>query len=422
MHDARGLQFSDYAVRSESQEGTGLQEAFWLSQFAEGVSPLRLPVDAPARPETDFRCDSVALRLTPEELTTLKRTAAKSGATVFALLLGVYQLLLHRLSRQQRFVVWFPAAGQSGSGNEDLVGHCVHVLPLIASIDPAIPFSDFVTLTQSRLLDALEHKDCTYGRLLKKLPSDRRLPVEAAFNFERMEDAIEMKGLRTTIREVDRSFATHPLFLKTCETASGLEIRFDFQTSFFAKETVRDWLETYQAMLEASHSLAGDPVSHTLAVLSSGQSKRLQKWNQTEAEYPRESPLMALFQETANRRGNATALSCAGSTLSYTELDELSGRIALALIDAGVKPGDRVGLFLERSPELFVSILGILKAGAAYVPIDPAYPAERARYMIEDSGVSLLISEKELFSRLPKDAVDGSPRSKLSSGVQRREL
>jgi len=416
LQGSPALKFSDHAVRAAALEESGAQEAFWLAQFAEDVSPLRLPVDVPAQAETDFRCGSIAFRLSPDELSALKRTAAKSGATVFALLLCVYQLLLHRISRQQRFVVWFPSAGQSGTGNEELVGHCVHVLPLIASIDPVVSFSTFLQSTQSRLLDALEHKDYTYGKLLKKLTADRRPPMEAAFNFERMEDTVEMNGLQTAIREVERCFATHPLFLKTCETPSGLEIRFDFQTSFFAKETVSEWLETYQAMLEATHTLGSAPVAESLATLSEGQSARLRTWNETGAEYPREASLTDLFRETAHNQGSAIALSSAVGRITYAKLDELSGRVARALVDAGATSDDRVGLFLERSPDLFVTILGVLKAGAAYVPIDPAYPAERARYIIEDSGISIVVSEKEFFPRLPKEAILLSARDALRGG------
>ncbi len=401
------------AKHRESQEGQ--DTAYWLSQFAVPVAPLRLPTDFPAPRETSFRSASVAYNLGKGDLMELKRCAAQASATLFSLLLGTYQLLLHRISRQQRFAVWFPAAGQSGTDQEFLVGHCVNAIPLISDIDLSQDFTSYVRTTQDRLLDALEHKGTTYGRLLKDLSPDRRPLLEAVFNFERMDVEVPMTGLQTAIREVERKFSTHPLFLKTCETPEGLEVRFDFHEAIYDRATIQAWLDTYRAMLDTARSHPVLPLATVLSAISPIHRHQIQSWNQTGTEFPGERILPELFAEAVIRWPDAIALRCEDRDVTYAELNDLSGRMAHALIDAQVPSGARVALFLERSPELYAAILGILKVGGVYVPIDTQYPADRIQFLLEDSASSVVISQASLMPRLPA----GVPVLSVQDALQR---
>ncbi|MBL9152512.1 MAG: amino acid adenylation domain-containing protein, partial [Verrucomicrobiales bacterium] len=416
--------FGAYARDVAAKSGNG-DEAYWIEQFSEPALPLQWPLDFPKPQEADYRCATVAEHLDPDAVRGLKRAAGRSGATLFGLLMSAYQVLLHRICRQDRFVVAFPAAAQNSEGNEGLVGHCVNFLPFVAQIDPTAPFGDFLRATQSRLLDALDHQDFTYGRLIKKLGGSERPVIEAVFNYERMEETLGIPGIRSDVREVERAFATNPLFLKTCEGASGLEIRFDFHSSLFSADTAKEWLETYGAMLKAIAANPAAPVSQIAASLSEGQWERLRAWNRTATAYPRGKPVPELFEEAASRRGSATAIRFCGGNTSYNDLSSQVDRLAQTLIESGVTPGDRVGLFLERSPEMVAGMLAILKCGAAYVPLDPQFPVERVRFMIEDSGVRVILSEKGLFDRLPKEitticASQSLKRSRSSQTVASR--
>ncbi len=399
------LRFADHVdetARRENGPESVRAEQYWLDRLREPVNALNLPTRFAAPAEPDFRSGTVALGLGVDELRELKRAAGKSGATLFGLLLAAYQVLLHRLSGQTRFVLGFPAAGQNEPGRERLVGHCVHFLPFVADLDLAVGGRSFVKATQGLLLDAMEHRDGTYGRLLKKLPPERRPRIEAIFNYERMNDQVAFGTIPARVREAEREFSTNPLFLKTCEGDSGLELRFDYHSSLFSAETAAEWLETYRAILSSMVASPEAPLSELAASLSPLQMRRMRSWNDTETDYPQDRCVPDLFEEAAQRRGAATAIRFDGRETSYATLLDCCDRIAHSLDEAGVVPGDRVGLFLERSPEMVAAMLAVLKCGAAYVPLDPLFPVERIHAMIGDGGSRIVLSDDEHFDRLPK--------------------
>jgi amino acid adenylation domain-containing protein/FkbH-like protein len=392
----------DRVAAREADPAATPAEAHWMKEFAESVEPLDLPLDLAAPAEPDFLCGTLARRLGPEKVRALRKVAGKSGATLFGLLLGAYQILLHRIAGRRRFVVGFPAAGQNGSGEEGLVGHCVNFLPFVAAVDPGEGFGGFLKTTQRRLLDALDHQEFTYGRLLKKFGPENRPRVEAVFNLERVDDGLDLPGLATEVAEIERGYAANPIFLKAREYEAGLEIRFDYQSSLFAEGTVEQWLETYVAILEEILDRPEASVSELSAALSPAQRELLRSWNDTATAYPRDRGVPELFEETARRRGTATAIRHEGGETSYAELAELVDRLSRSLADAGIGSGDRVALLLCRTPELVAAMLAVLKCGAAYVPLDPDYPAERLRLMLEDSGAGLVLVGSALADRVPK--------------------
>jgi len=380
-----------------------------MKEFANPVHPLNLPVDFPAPAEPDYRCDTVVDHFTPEQLRALRKIAGQSGATLFGLLLGAYQILLHRIGRQDRFVVGFPAAGQNGSAPEGLVGHCVNFLPFVAEVDPKSDFGAFLKTTQDRLLDALEHQEFTYGRLIKKFRSEDRPRIEAVFNLERIDNVLAMPGLATEINEIDRGFATNPLFLKAREYEAGLEIRFDYQTALFAGETVAQWGAIYRAILENLIIRAESTVDEIAASLSESQASFLREWNLNSTDYPREKTVAELFAEVASARHSSTALRFDSGEMSYAELADLTDSIAHGITTAGVKVGDRVAIFLERSPEAIASLYAVLKNGAVCIPLDPGYPVDRLHFLLSDSGPTLAIAEPGWTDRLPKDLAVTTP-------------
>jgi len=443
------LPFGAYAerrVREEFEAQGGPSERYWLERFAEPVPPLDFPLDRP-RPETpDFRCDTVAEQLDPDTLQRLKRCAGRSGATLFGLLLAAYHALLHRVGRQDRIAVGFPAAAQNREGCEDVVGHAVNFVPFVLDLDPARPFSDFLKEAQGHLLDALEHQDYTYGQLLQKLDVERgagRRPlVEAVFNLERLDGYGDFAGLETGCEEADRRHVANPIFLKATESNAGLELRFDFHTALFDADTVRNWLAGYVAGLEKAMAEPDAPLAAVASALSPEQEARLHRWNDTATDYPREATVPALFDEVAARLGGASlggaslggaslggaiALRFPGGEMSYAGLADRADRVAHRLAEAGAaeagaaeagaaQPGEKIGLCLERSPELIAALLGILKTGGAYVPIDPDYPADRIRTMLADCGARRVVTRRSLRDRLPDEVECIAVEEALESG------
>ena len=404
------LQFGDYtskAAWNEHQDNNDGDESWWLEQFSEPVPPLSLPTDGPQKTEPDFIAGTVAEQLDAETLRGLKKVAGASGATLFSLLMGAYQVLLHRISRQNRLAVTFPIAGQNSPGRRGLVGHCVNFLPFISDIDPDQLFSHFVGNVQTHLLDVFDHQDYTYGRLIKKLNLSRSAGssslVEAIFNLERMDGYEDFPGLETKVSEVDRRFTGNPLFLKALESDQGLELRFDFQSSLFSAETATHWLASLRAILESVIANPGSTIADVGSSMTVWQRNLLEQWNDTANDYPRNESLPALFAETVARSGDATALRFDGRQLTYRELAEKADAIAAHLASVAPGPIERVGLFLERSPELIAAMMATLKVGAAYVPISPEYPTERIRFLIDDSEADLILADRALLGRLPRN-------------------
>ncbi|HQZ28220.1 MAG TPA: amino acid adenylation domain-containing protein, partial [Verrucomicrobiales bacterium] len=400
--DSFGVYSRENAAQNSDRESNS-SETFWMEQYSAPVSALALPADFAAMEEPDFRCDMVTDHFTPAEVKAMKLAAGKSGASLFGLLMSAYQLMLHRVCRQQRFVVGFPAAGQNGTGHESLVGHCVNFLPFVAEVDPDSDFTAFLKKTQGRLLDALDHQDFTYGRLIQNFSSGERPVVEAVFNLEKVKNSLAMPGIESTVTEIERGYASNPLFLKVREYEEGLEIRFDYQSSLFSGETVRQWLRIFRGILEGIITAPGSSVRDLSSALSEEQLNQLKGWNLTKVEYPRDSSIHGLFSEVAALRGSKVALRFDGGEMSYEELDRASDGLARFLVDAGAVPGNRIGIFLDRSPLLITSILAVLKTGATYLPLDPAYPEERLQLMLQNSEVQFVITEETLKSRLHRE-------------------
>ena len=335
------IEASEREVRSEG----GADETWWTERFAEPPAPLSLPLDH-VRPEApDYRNGTVAEHIDAKALRDLKRAAGKSGSTLFAFLLGTFQTLLYRLSRQERFVVAFPSAGQNNPGQETLVGHCVNFLPLPASVDPDQPFHAFLSDVQRDVLDALDHQDYPYGRLVRRLGAaregGRRSLIDAVFNLERMDAYEEFAGLDTRIEEVDRLYSGNPLFLKTVESERGLELRFDFQTALFDEATMRHWLASYRAMLEAAAAAPDRTVAEIAASMASWQRRALEDWNDTATAFPRDRTVSELFEAVASERGDAIAVRHAAGQTSYAELASDAARFAHVLSEAGATPGGK---------------------------------------------------------------------------------
>jgi amino acid adenylation domain-containing protein len=285
----------------------------------------------------------------------------------------------------------------------------VNFLPFVAQIDPKAPFGQFIKATQNRLLDALEHQEFTYGRLIKKFNSDDRPVIEAVFNYERINDDLAIPGFTTGVAEIVRGYATNPLFLKARENEMGLEIRFDYHSSLFSEESVGQWIAIYRAILEGLIARADQSVDEVAASISPAQTAQLRAWNETTTDYPRDKSVPALFDEVAAERGASTALRSDAGEMSYSDLASRIDRIAHGLTAAGVKHGDRVALFLERSPHAIASLYAVMKCGATCVPLDPEYPLDRLHFLVTDSGASLAVCEASWMERLPKSLASFTP-------------
>ncbi len=397
-------QFGKFAVETIAEEKAtegGESENYWLSQFNETVPPLSLP--AIKTGGNEYRSERIFEQADGDTLRGLKKVAAKSGATLFAAMLSAYQILLSRIGRQSRVITGFPAAGQNSTeGYRKLIGHCVNFLPFVGTINKDEKFTDLLRATQDNLLDGFDHQDYTFGRLIKKLPISQRPKVDAVFNLERMDQFPKFPGLDTQIQDISRNFNMNPMFLCALETNDSIELLFTVQTNLISTGTASQWMKSYVAILQEIVATPDATVGEISTAMAPEHFELLHQWNTTQTDYPRDKTIPRLFDEVAAEKADASALAFLEGTLSYSELATKVDRIAQSLVAAGATQGDRIGLFLERSPEQIAAILAILKLGAAYVPLDPEYPQDRINFMLEDCRTTLVVSQASLLEKLPK--------------------
>ncbi len=393
------LAFSAYARAQRERDPEELErvETFWLRQFDTLPAPLALPADRPRPDEKSFKGATRSTRIAADDYAAIKKAGAREGCTLFVTLLSAFSALMGRLAGQEDVVVGVPAAGQALLEGGALVGHCVDFLPLRATWNRETSLSELLTTTKRRVLDAYEHQTYTLGTLVRKLAPAResnRVPLaEVQFNLERLGDRLRFPELAVEVQPNAKAFVNFDLFFNVVESSDGLRIECDFNTDLFDAATIDRWLRYYRGMLDAIVSRAAERVS-AVAYVPAAERRSSVALTETTRPYPRDASLCALFEAQVATRPDAPAVLCGAASLSYAELNRRANRLAHRLRKlAGA--GARIGVCVERSIDMPVALLATLKAGCAYVPLDPSHPRARLERIFKDSGMSALVTSGE---------------------------
>ena len=399
--------FADYALSEASHsDATALavDEAYWLSRFADGVPVLDLPSDRPRPAQRSFASMREDHVLDAELVAAIRRMGARRGASLFATLLGGFAGLVSRLAGQSQVVVGIPAAGQSIDGHDHLVGHCVNLLPLRFGLDPAQPFVQVLDDAQGTLLDALEHQRYTFGTLLKKLRIARdpgRLPlVSVVFNIDQAleHESTDFPGLTLDFATNPRSHENFELFVNAVQVHGELRLECQYNRELFDAATVRRWLAAYETLLRAAVQTP-DVVFGSLPLVDDAARIELAALQPAATPYDPERLAHEWFEVQADATPARFAVRHGEFQLSYAELEARANRIAHLLRAQGVHRGTLVGLALDRGVDMLAALLGVLKAGAGYVPLDPQFPVERLTYMAGDASLAALVTQRAHAAR-----------------------
>jgi amino acid adenylation domain-containing protein len=402
----RAVSFGEYAKLQKHDQETDLSgEKYWLEQFSEIPSNLDLPTDRPRQSRRSYEGATFRKKISSDIYQGIKRAGAKRGCTLFSTLLAGFHTLLARLSSQNDIVVGIPTAGQSLLEEQTLVGHCVNFLPLRARFGEEMKFTELLQQDKRRLLDAYEHQSYTYGTLVQKLSLRRdpsRLPLlEVQFNLERVGADMEFRGLRAEVDPNPKAFVNFDLFLNIVESPDGLTLDCDYNTALYDEATVDRWLRHYETVLLAVSVDAEQPIRSLPLLTETEKRQILVEWNATEMDYPRDQCIHDLFEEQAQNSPNATAVSFEKKSLTYGELNQKANQLANHLSKIGAVGKSIVGIYMDRSLEMMIALLGILKAGAAYLPLDPAYPKDRIGFILEEAHPLVLLTQSHLAVSLP---------------------
>ena len=395
--------FSQYALAqwkfSETNEYKKIEQ-YWVDQYKYSVPQLDLPTDFPRPADRTYKSRRDDFLLDKDLVASIKKMGAKMGSSLVTTFLSGFEILLYRLSGQQEIILGIPAAGQSVSDNYGLIGHCVNLLPLRSTYDGNLSFSEYLKQRRKKILDDYDHQKFTFGSLLKKINATRdpsRVPlVPIVFNIDLgLDDGVTFEGLSHQAFYKPRAYENFEIFVNASGSEQRLTLEWSYNIQLFKPESIRRMNVEFELLLRA---IANDPDIKLKDIpLWSGEEleKKLKKWNNTLADYPRDKTIQELVSAIAATYPNKTAIRFGESSLSYKELHEKSDQLAAFLVENGASRGDFIALAVDRSAEMVISLLGILKSGAAYVPLDPQYPAERIQYMLDDSEAKILLcSEK----------------------------
>jgi amino acid adenylation domain-containing protein len=398
------VQYADYAVwQREQLAGVALERhlSYWRDRLAGAPELLELPLDRPRPAVQTFRGAHQRIELSLELLERLQALGRSEGATLYMTLLGTFQVLLSKYSGSDDVVVGSPIAGRTRAEIEPLIGFFVNTLVLrtVLSGDPT--FREVLRRAREATLGAYEHQELPFEKLVAELQPERSLSHSPLFQVMfTLQDAggggASLPGLELSGVGADRASSKFDLSLVLGATPEGLHGGLSYSTDLFDHGTIERMLGDLERVLE---QVSANPDVRLSELELLGQAERalvLEEWNRTERPYPRGVCIHELFDAQVRERPDAVALVWGEAELTYQELSARANRLAHHLVGRGVGPEARVGVMLERGPELVVAILAVLKAGGAYVPLDPAYPAERLRLMLDDSGVRVLLSRSDL--------------------------
>ncbi len=393
-------------ARTESREPNAETEAFWLDEFRTLPPPLELPVDRPRGTMRDHRGSTLKRAFPAALVTRLRDSSAKSGNTLFSTLLSGYTLLLSKLTRQQDIVVGIPMAGQRNFGGESFVGHSVNFLPIRVEIAGSTTFAALTSGIKGKVYDALDHQDYTLGTLVRKLKVPRnpaRLElVEAQFNLEQVGAGVHFAGLETRLEANPKVAVNADIFFNFIDKGETIALEVDYNTGLFDESTIDRWITCLQALLEDAAERANVPALSLRWLSDEALKQVVVAWNQTKTAYPSESSVHAVFEAQAAATPTATALRFGRESLSYAELNARANQFAQFLKREHTPTESlRIALSLDRSPEMIIAILGVLKAGGMYIPIDPTYPAARIAVLLEDADPTLLLTQRSMAANFP---------------------
>ncbi len=400
------VQYADYALWQQKwlqAEQYNRQLEFWKKQLDGAPALLELPTDFPRPTVQRYRGAHCSAFLSADLTRKINALGKQENLTLFMTLLSAWQLLLSRYSGQEQIVVGTPIAGRTMTETENLIGFFVNTLPVRGDLSGNPTFRELLRRTGERALGAYANQELPFEKLVEELNPERSLSYAPLFqvmfalqNSQLADD--NFTGLKLNYEKTSGQTAKFDLSLDVYEEADGLELRLEYDIDLFAAETVRQMLEHFRAILEAAVVKPEQPVANIQMLTELERRRMLVEWNSYDTEVPPVC-LHKLIEAHAENMPDATAVVWKNERLSYAELNRRANQLAHFLQKQGVKPETIVGVYVERSLEMIIGVLGVLKAGGAYLPLDSNYPAERLQHMVEDAAVSILITQENLQSK-----------------------
>jgi amino acid adenylation domain-containing protein len=401
------VQYADYAIWQRGwneSEGRARQLRYWEKQLA-GLVPMGLPADHARNEQKAARGATAGFAISNSLVSSLKSLGVEEEATLFMVYLAAFKVLLSRYCNQSQIAVGTPVANRERREIQGLIGFFVNTLVMHTDVNVGGSFRDLLRQVKKTVLDAMDNQDLPFEQLVDHLRPERMAnqnPLfQVMFILENQPQAdMQLEDITLRPLELKGHTAKFDLTLNLVPEKGGLQGRLNYNCEMFEPASMERMIAHYKQLLE---SIAGQPdqsIDDLTMLTAVEREQLLMEWNQTGMEYPQET-VVDLFEQQAERTPKAIAVEYVDDELTYAELNRQANQLAHYLQELGVGPEVQVGICVERSLELIVSLLGVLKAGAAYLPLDFRYPKERLQWMFEDMQPTVLVTQSKLENLLP---------------------
>jgi amino acid adenylation domain-containing protein len=403
------IQYADFAIwQRKWLQGEVLKKQlnYWKQQLSGNLPILELPTDKP-RPAIQSHHGAKQFFQLSQSLTKkLKNLCQQEGSTLFMTLLAAFKVLLYRYTQQEDIIVGTPIANRNRVEIEGLIGCFVNTLALRTNLGNNPTFRKLLKQVREVTLGAYAHQDLPFEKLVEELQVKRDLTHNPLFQVmfilqNTPAEVIELPELNLEILKAEKNTANFDLNLSLTEIKSGIQGELEYNTDIFNPDRISRMIGHFQVLLEGVVSNPEECISTLPLLTTNEQHQLLTEWNQTEVNYPQEQCIHQLFETQVEKTPDAVAVVFENQQLTYRELNNKANQLAHYLQKLGVKPEVLVGICVERSLEMVIGLLAILKAGGAYVPLDPNLPQERLAWMMEDSQISVLLTQENLLTTIP---------------------
>ncbi|SEN18920.1 non-ribosomal peptide synthase domain TIGR01720/amino acid adenylation domain-containing protein [Stigmatella aurantiaca] len=403
------IQYADHAVWQRGWlkgEVLEAQLSWWRERLQGAPLLLELPLARPRARVSTYQGAQRTVLLPRATAEAVRRFALREGATPFMVLMAAFQALLHRYTGQTDLLVGTDIANRHHAETEALVGFFVNQLVMRGRPSAGSTFRELVARVREDALGAYAHQDLPFEELVRELKPERSLGVSPLFQvkliFQNARDvSLELPGVRLRVDPAELGVAKYDLTIAFSDTGDGLSALWEYSTDLFDEATVARMQDHLRTLLEGALAAPELRLPELPLLTGAERDALLVAWSRASAPLPEERRVHRLFEAVVARTPDATAVTFEDQSLTYRELDVRANQLAHVLRALGVRAETPVGVCLERSPELVVALVGILKAGGAFLPLDPANPAERLGFMLQDAGVPVVVTQSQIADELP---------------------
>ena len=405
------VQYADFSVWQKQWMEAGELErqlSYWKEQLQEAPDLLHLPADYTRPPVQTYNGSTINFSI-PENLTTkINNISRKHGCTTFMTLLSAFNVILHKLTGENDICVGSPIANRNRKEIEGLIGFFVNTLVLRTKIEEKKSFADLLNQVKQTTLLSYDHQDTPFEKLVEAIYPERDMSYSPLFQVMMVlqntpDEAINLGDVKIAPFEIESKTSKFDLTLNIEESENILKGNLEYNTDLFKHDTISRLIKYYLKVLETITQNNEIKISDIELIDDEEKYKLLLEWNDTKADYPKDKCIHQLFEEQVSKTPDNIAVVFEDKQLTYRELNEKSNQLAHTLRNKGVKPDSIVAIIAEKSIEMIVGILGVLKASAAYVPIDPEYPENRIAFILKDSEAKLLLTQKYIGENIQYD-------------------